>query len=140
MTKDLYFNLTKAEITKLQDEINDSAHSDDHEWLGEKAALMAEYEEESAKSNLNKKVSSKSAGRKRGRKSKKAINLFPIGWGFQKKEQEKKKEPKKKFTKQSYTMTPQNRGKKVSFFWVIVGVTSFISLLIILSMFVATRL
>lgn len=105
-----------------------------------KKSLSEKYEEESAKSNLNNKVSSKSAGKKRGRKPKKAINLFPIGWGFQKKEQTPKKESKKKFTKQSYTMTPQNRGKKVSFFWVIVGVTSFISLLIILSMFVATRL
>ena len=36
-------------LAELQDEINDSAHSDDHEWLGEKAALMAEYEEEISK-------------------------------------------------------------------------------------------
>ena len=36
-------------LAELQDEINESNHSGDHEWLEEKAALMAEYEEEISK-------------------------------------------------------------------------------------------
>ncbi len=103
-----------------------------------KKSLSEKYQEESHKTT-SIKAEKKSTGNKRGRKSKKSINIFPIGWGLQK-EKPQKKEPKKKFTKQSYSMSVQNSGKKHSIFWVMVGITSFISLIIILGLFVATRL
>lgn len=104
-----------------------------------KKTLSEKYKEESGKKSLPTKTEKKSAGNKRGKKSKKSINIFPIGWGLQK-EKPQKKEQKKKFTKQSYSMAVQNPGGKPSLFWITVGITSFISLVIILGLFVATHL
>ncbi len=110
--------------------------------------LAQKYEEEKAKElkqekEPKKKKSTKGTGtgKKRGRKPKKQISLFPVGWNFGKKAPvEEKKEPKKKFVKQSYTMAPSKKKNGISIFWIIVGVSSFISLITILILFVATVL
>ncbi len=109
-----------------------------------KKSLSEKYEE--AKENEEKKTSTKtkkSTGSKRGRKSKKEISVFPISWGIKPKEKpQTKKENKKKkvFTKQSYSMKHKNNKKGLPIFWIIVGISSFISLVVILSMFIASVL
>ena len=108
---------------------------------GKKSAksLADKYTEEKQKSKTTSK--SKTSGQKRGRKSKKEITLFPVGWKKPEHKQPKKvlnKQTKKHFTKQSYSMSHSNKKKKMPVFWIVVGITSFISLLAILVMFVAS--
>lgn len=102
-------------------------------------SLADKYTEEKKKSKSASK--SKSSGQKRGRKPKKEITLFPVGWSKPEQKKTKKipdKKQKKHFTKQSYSMTHANKKKKISVFWIIVGISSFVSLLAILVMFVAS--
>lgn len=103
-------------------------------------SLAEKFTEEKEKTQTAAK--SKPAA-KRGRKSKKEITLFPVGWRKPQKQGRPKKsvsaKPKKHFTKQSYSMAHANKKKKISVFWIFVGISSFISLLAILVMFVATK-
>lgn len=107
-------------------------------------SLAEKFTEEKEKEKAKPASKPKSSGAKRGRKSKKEITLFPVSWKKPQKQEKPKKavpaKPKKHFTKQSYSMSHANKKKKVSVFWIIVGISSFISLLAILVMFVATKL
>jgi len=88
---------------------------------------------------VTKPKKQKSTSSKKGRKQKKEITLFPVGWGKPKADKPIKKEDKKHFSKkQTYTMTPSVKKGGISPFWTIVGIFSFISLLIILGMFLMT--
>lgn len=109
-----------------------------------KKSLTEKYREEKENTSFEKKVKSKtkssSSGSKRGRKPKKSINLFPIGWSFGIKKQKTGKDEKQKaFKKQSYTVSSATRKNKIPVFWIIVGITSFTSLVAILIMFAASK-
>ena len=89
----------------------------------------------SEKYNEKKAASNKTTGNKRGRKPKKEITLFPVGWGKPKALKPSPKAEKKHFSKkQTYSMKPVQK-KGISIFWIIVGISSFISLTAILTMF-----
>lgn len=110
-------------------------------------SLAEKFTEEKEKSTPLSKTNSYTTKTKRGRKSKKEITLFPVGWKRPQKLQKQEKprkfstsKAKKHFTKQSYSMAHANKKKKIPVFWIIVGISSFISLLAILVMFVATIL
>lgn len=110
-----------------------------------KKSLAEKYEEEKEvqapkKTSKSKSKSTSTSGSKRVRKPKKQINLFPVGWSFGNKNQKTEKVKKQKaFKKQSYTVSSATPQKGVSVFWIIVGVSSFISLIAILVMFVASK-
>ena len=108
-----------------------------------KANLAEKYEETKKKQKASAKTSAvKNTASKKGRKSKKSVNLFPVMWSFKPKEDKKssKGKSKKSFTQQSYVMTPEKSKKGRINFWILVGVTSFISLITILVLFVASVL
>ena len=106
--------------------------------------LAEKYEDAKTKESAGSKKkasATKSSGAKRGRKPKKTISLFPVMWQTKTKDEKvkSKEKNKKKFTKQSYTMTPKKKHNKLNF-WILVSIASFISLLTILILFVASIL
>lgn len=109
-----------------------------------KKSLAEKYEEEkeiTKSETITKPKKAKSTTNKRGRKPKKEITLFPVGWGKPKQEKKlQQKDNKKHFSKkQTYTMAPAKQKTGISAFWIIVGITSFISLVSILAMFFAAK-
>lgn len=113
---------------------NKSKKSLAEKYTNEKKAQTVEIEP--AKKN-------KSSAPKKTRKNKKEVNLFPISWRKPqpKKIQKKPQPPKKHFSKkQTYSMTPSKKKQGVSIFWILVGISSFISLLTILAMYIAGKL
>ena len=99
-----------------------------------KKSLSEKYSEE------KQKTSPKPSAKKKTKKEKKPITLFPIFWTKKPDKEEKPKKPAKSFVKQSYTMQPTSRKKGISPFWILVGITSFISLLVIAIIFIASIL
>lgn len=108
-----------------------------------KKSLAEKYTEEKQKSQTAS--APKTYTTKQRKKSKKEITLFPVSWTKPKtqkntKTTKKAAKPKKHFTKQSYSMQHSNKKKKLSVFWIVVGISSFASLVAILALFVASIL
>ncbi len=107
-----------------------------------KKSLAEKYAEEKDNTKfetITKPKKTKSTGNKKGKKSKKEITLFPVGWGKPKQDKQNKKENKKHFSKkQTYTMSPVNKKSGISLFWVIVGIFSLISLIVIMCIVLIT--
>ena len=99
-----------------------------------KKSLSKKYKEEKQKS------STKTPAKKKTKKEKKPVTLFPVFWNKKSTKEEKTKKPAKNFVKQSYTMQPAKKRTGISPFWIIVGITSFISLLVITIIFIASIL
>ncbi len=87
-----------------------------------KKSLAERYGEEKAKAK--KTIKKKDTG-------KKSITVFPLSFRNEKSQ----KTVKKKSDKQFYTTTSKTRKKKIPIFWIVVGITFFISLFIIFVMF-----
>jgi len=102
-----------------------------------KKSLSEKYEEEQAKSATKSKP--RATAKKKSKKDKKQISLFPVLWNRKNVRKEEGK-PKKKFVKQSYTMAPVSKRNGIPVFWILVGIFSFISLIFILGIFVASIL
>ena len=101
-----------------------------------KKSLAEKYKEKKVK--LEGKTSSKKTSKKS--KSKKPITLFPVSFSmFDNKKNKSKNNKKVKFSSQSYTMVPKQNKNGRNIFWIFVGVSSFISLVSILILFIATK-
>ena len=103
-----------------------------------KKSLQDKYVEE--KRQTRTKSKNKPAAKKKTKKEKHNITLFPVFWAKRPPKEDTIKSPSKKFIKQSYTMQPAKSRTGLSLFWIIVGVASFISLLVMAAIFVASVL
>lgn len=101
-----------------------------------KKSLSEKYTDEKRKTSAK----TKSTTKKKVKKEPKSINVFPVFWAKKSPKTENKKKPAKKFVNQSYTMKPVKKRSGISLFWLLVGITSFISLILIASIFVASIL
>ena len=98
-----------------------------------KKTLSEKYSEEKQKTSSKSKKSTK----KTTKKDKKPITIFPLFLKTKPGNKEKPKKQSKNFVKQSYTIKPVKKNSGISVLWIIVGISSFISLILIAAIFVA---